>query len=230
MTPTITPAMRHHAGPHGITTMATLGHFAINGGQREILLQPAPTLVHHSQQTGGLTLLHQRQQPTGVIGGATGAGNVVDATSSVSVAIVPITIPLDGAITRPSLISLDGANIDMSMAAMSMPNLVISGPNMVTNMTTCGGGHNMGSMSGPVMAPMSIGNMAFGGNMCPPNMAISVMGQPNMVQSLNAPHMSSVSMPQAPSMSGMNLQPQTTANLVSYPIMSHAQLPASSLV
>jgi len=224
LTPTITPAGRHHAGPHGITTMATLGHVTING-HREIVMQPA--LVHHAQQSTGVS----------------GTG-VVDPSAAVTMGIIPMTIPLDGSaiggpnmvsMARPSMMSMTVPNIGMNLAAaMSLPNMVMSGANMVPNMSiggpnmaSSGGGMNMASMSGTNMVPLSLSNMAFGGsNLGPPNMMISTM---NM--GLSGSHISSDSMPQLapPPLTALNL-PQTKINLMSYPIMSHTQLPTSSLI
>lgn len=143
LTPTITPAPTNsrptavtalHQGPHGITTMATVSHVTFNGNREIVMSQPTlHSLVH---------------QPVNM----SVAPPLPTIDPAASMAIVPMTIPMDAANMAP----MAGSNL----AAVSLPqgqqpmatinmNPQPSLPSMIANMP------NSNLVSYPIMSQVS---------------------------------------------------------------------------
>lgn len=147
LTPTITPAPTTsrptavtalHQGPHGITTMATVSHVTFNGNREIVMSQPTlHSLVHQP--------VNMSVAPT------------ID--PSVSMAIVPMTIPMDAA----NITAMAGSNraaVSLSqgqpMTAMNM-NPQPSLPNMIGNMAA-----NSNLVSYPIMSQAQLASSSLG--------------------------------------------------------------------
>lgn len=126
LTPTITPALATsrptavtalHQGPHGITTMATLSRVTFNGNREIVMSQPTLHSLVHQQVNMSVA------QPPPAI------------DPSVSMAIVPMTIPMDAAMAGSNLgaVSLSqGQPPPQTLTALNMtPQPSLS--NMIAN-------------------------------------------------------------------------------------------------
>lgn len=153
LTPTITPAPTTsrptamtalHQGPHGITTMATVSHVTFNGNREIVMSQPTlHSLVHQP-----VNMSVAPPPPT------------ID--PSVSMAIVPMTIPMDAAnITamagsNRAAVSLSQGQQPQPMTAMNM-NPQPSLPNMIGNMAA-----NSNLVSYPIMSQAQLSSTSLG--------------------------------------------------------------------